>query len=138
MVVMLDASVMRGALKAAGLDTGGSLSAGETRRLLCGAGILSAVLGGRSRALDVGRASRLFSEAQRIACGIRHRTCAADGCERPFAWCELHHRRPWARGGSTDQDNAVPLCWFHHRRIHDDAFTHRERPGGSVTFHRRP
>ena len=25
-----------------------------------------------------------------------HATCAADGCERPFAWRELHHRRPWS------------------------------------------
>lgn len=61
----------------------------------------------------------------------------ADGCERPFAWCELHHRKPWSVGGTTELAQAVPLCWFHHRRIHDGAFVHRELPDGSILFHRR-
>jgi hypothetical protein len=136
-VVTVAESVLRGSARAAGLDTAGNLSAGEARRLACGAGILPAVLGGRSLPLDLGRSRRLFSEAQRIAVGVKHQTCAAEGCARPFAWTELHHRQPWSRGGKTNLDEAVPLCWFHHRRIHDDAFLHRERPDGSVTFHRR-
>jgi hypothetical protein len=136
-VVTVAEAVLRGAAKAAGLDTAGSLSAGEVRRLVCGAGILPAVLGGRPLPLDLGRSRRLFNEAQRVALGVRHQTCAAEGCARPFAWTELHHRQPWSRGGRTNLDDAVPLCWFHHRRIHDDTFLHRERPGGSITFHRR-
>jgi hypothetical protein len=137
-VVTVDEAVLRGALKTAGLDTGGSLSAGETRRLACGAGILPAVLVGASLPLDLGRTRRLFTEAQRIALGVAHKTCAADGCQRPFAWCELHHRKPWSLGGRTDLAQAVPLCWFHHRRIHDGAFVHRDLPDGSIRFHRRP
>ena len=75
------------------------LGRGEARRLACGAGLLPAVLGGASHVLDLGWSKRLFSEAQRVACGLTHVTCAADGCERPFAWCEMHHRRPWSAGG---------------------------------------
>ena len=102
MVVTIDHTVLAGALKAAHLDTDQALSAGEARRLACTAGILPAVLGSKSVALDLGRENRLFSEAQRVAKGLEHTTCAATGCERPYAWCELHHRRPWARGGRTD------------------------------------
>ena len=109
-VVTIDHTVLTGALKTAKLDTGETISAGEARRLACGAGILPTVLGSRSVALDLGRESRLFNEAQRIAVGLRHDTCAADGCQRPFAWCELHHREPWSRGGRTDLRDAVPLC----------------------------
>ena len=138
LVVQLDKGVLDGVLRAAGLDTGGRISAGEARRLACGAGLLPAVLGGASHVLDLGRSKRLFSEAQRVACGLTHTTCGADGCERPYAWCELHHRRPWSSVGPTDLADAVPLCWFHHRRIHDPALEHRYRPDGSVTFHRRP
>ena len=60
-------------------------------------------------------------------------------CERPFAWCEpkLHHRRPWSRGGRTDLRDAVPLCHFHHQRIHDTGFGHRYLPDGSIRFTRR-
>ena len=107
MVVTIDHTVLTGAMKAAHLDTDQPLSAGEARRLACTAGILPAVLGTKSVALDLGRESRLFSEAQRVAKGLEHTTCAATGCERPYAWCELHHRRPWARGGRTDLADAI-------------------------------
>ncbi|WP_441928049.1 HNH endonuclease signature motif containing protein [Marmoricola sp. RAF53] len=126
---------LRDALKVAHLDTGADLSAGEARRLACGAGIIPAVLGGTSLPLDLGRSSRLFSEAQRTALGLRHDTCAADGCERPYAWCELHHEEPWSHGGNTDLAQAIPLCHFHHRRIHDPHYEHVRARDGAVVFH---
>jgi hypothetical protein len=136
-VVGIDHTVLTDALKAARLDTGETLSAGEARRLACGAGIIPAVLGTDSVPLDLGREARLFSHHQRIAAGLRHDACLADGCSRPYAWCELHHRQPWSRGGSTDLDQAVPLCHYHHQRIHDHAFTHRYLPDGTIRFSRR-
>ncbi len=136
-VVTIDHHTLQGALKAAGLDTGDSLSAGEARRLVCNAAILPAVLGTGSVALDLGRESRLFTEAQRIAKGLAHSTCAADGCERPYAWCELHHRNPWHRGGRTDLKDALPLCHRHHQYIHDTAYNHQSMPDGSIRFARR-
>jgi hypothetical protein len=136
-VVTIDHTVLTGAMKAAGLDTGETLSAGEARRLACNAAILPAVLGGRSIALDLGREARLFSASQRIAAGLRHDTCAASGCERPYAWCELHHRKPWTKDGRTDLDNAVPLCHRHHQWVHDDSYHHRQLPDGSLRFSRR-
>ena len=93
----------------------------------------------RSRWLSTwARESRLFSEAQRVAAGLAHDTCAADGCERPYAWCELHHRQPWADGGRTDLRNAVPLCHWHHQRIHDHHYLHTYQPDGTIRFRRRP
>lgn len=135
-VVTMSDDVLRGSLAASGLDTGADLSSGEVRRLLCNATVIPAVLGGASLPLDLGRASRLYSDPQRTAVGLKYRTCAADGCERPFAWTELHHRDPWSQGGRTDLADAVPLCHFHHQRIHDRAYVHRYEPSG-ITFHRR-
>ncbi len=136
-VVTLEHSRLVGALGAAGMDTGSHLSAGEARRLACGAGILPAVLDGVSLPLDLGRTQRLFSEAQRVALATRHTTCSADGCERPFAWCELHHQISWKDGGRTDLAQAIPLCHFHHRRIHDPAYGRARLPDGGIRFHRR-
>jgi hypothetical protein len=82
------------------------------------------VLNGPSLPLDLGRADRFFTEAQRVALATRYDTCAATGCDRPYAWSELHHQDPWARGGSTDLHLAVPLCGYHHRRIHDPRYAH--------------
>ena len=136
-VVTIDHTVLEGAIKTAGLDTGHTITAGEARRLACTAGLLPAVLNGKSIALDLGRESRLFTEAQRIAVGLHHSTCAADGCERPYAWCELHHETPWSRGGRTDLKDAVPLCHRHHQWIHDTGYHHQRLPDGSLRFSRR-
>ncbi|WP_432478319.1 DUF222 domain-containing protein [Nocardioides sp. GXQ0305] len=136
-VVTLDLETLRGRLKAAGLDTGDLVSAAQARRLACQAGIVPAVLDGASLPLDLGRSSRLFTEAQRVAGATRHTSCAADRCEVPYAWCELHHRTPWSRDGRTDLADMVPLCGFHHRRIHDPGHDHRRLPDGSVRFTRR-
>jgi Domain of unknown function (DUF222) len=133
-VATIDQDKLRRDLGAAALDTGIDISAGDLRRLACAAKILPAVLDGRSRVLDLGRGQRLFSRSQDIAVTINHATCAADGCERPAAWCDLHHRKAWAAGGRTDISEAVPLCGFHHRRIHDRRYGHRYGSDDSVTF----
>ena len=59
------------------------ITVGQTRRLACTAKILPAVLGGDSEILDLGRARRLFSPAQRKAMAIRDVTCRAEGCDIP-------------------------------------------------------
>jgi len=135
-VVTMAETTLRGALAACGLDTGGDISAGEARRLLCNAGVIPAVLGGASVPIDLGRSARLFNEPQRVAIGLTQHTCGAEGCDRPVAWCELHHREPWAQGGRTDLADAVAVCHFHHQRIHDHHYQHRFGPAG-ITFHRR-
>jgi hypothetical protein len=133
-VVTVREETLREALAVAHLDTGTELSAGEARRLACNASILPAVLGGGSVPLDLGRSARLFSETQRTALGLRQETCAADGCDRPFAWTEIHHLQPWSQGGKTSLGNAIGLCHAHHQRIHDHAFEYRSGPRG-ITFH---
>ena len=77
---------------------------------------------------------RLFTRHQAVALSAHHDHCAAEGCERPFAWCELHHLTPWAAGGATDLTNAVPLCGFHHRRVHDPHYTHTRAPDHTLRF----
>lgn len=117
------------------LDTGVRISAAQARRLSCEAGLIPAVLGTSSVALDLGRKNRLFTKHQRRALALQYDTCAAAGCERPFAWCEIHHHQlPWAKGGRTDLDNGLPLCWWHHSRAHD-GWDLRKHPDGEWRFH---
>jgi hypothetical protein len=95
-------------------DTDTPISPGAARRLACDAGILPMVLGGDSQPLDVGRAQRFFTKAQRHAIATRDKHCVHPGCDRPARWCAYHHIRHWADGGSTDVTNGVLLCTFHH------------------------
>jgi hypothetical protein len=136
-VVTMDLETLLGGLKAASLDTGDRISAGEARRLACRAGIIPIVLGGPSVVLDAGRKSRFHSEPQRIAMGIRDGGCRAAGCDAPPALCQAHHTIEWSRGGGTTVDDGYLLCVPHHRRIHDPAFQHSLDKHGKVRFSRR-
>jgi hypothetical protein len=137
MIVKIDLDRLRDGLAGAGIDTGIHLATSAARRLACNAGIVPAVLGGRSEVLDLGRTRRLHSKAQRYALSLRYDTCAAEGCERPFAWCDIHHPDPWSCGGPTDLDNALPLCGHHHRRAHDRRYDMTVLPSGEVRYRYR-
>lgn len=113
------------------------ISAEEARRLACQAGIVPAVLGGKGEVLDLGRRSRLHSRAQRTAIRIRDRQCRAEGCDIPAAWCEVHHVKPWAEGGTTTVDDGICACPHHHHRLHDNDYEHAWLPNGDLRFRRR-
>ncbi|MCY7401998.1 MAG: HNH endonuclease [Nocardioides sp.] len=137
-VVTMDLETLLGGLKAASLDTGGRISAGEARRLACRAGIIPIVLGGQSVVLDVGRKRRFHSETQRIAMGVRDGGCTTAGCDAPPAFCHAHHdQTPWSRGGGTSVEKGRLLCPRHHTLIHDTAFQHTLDKHGKVRFTRR-
>jgi hypothetical protein len=121
--VNLDHDTLVDQLKTATLSTGTKISAGQARRMACELRLLPAVFGGESLPLDHGRAKRLFTGHQRRAQAHRDRGCIFPGCDRPPHWCVAHHaRRRWAEGGTTDLDDGVLLCPFHHRVLHDDGW----------------
>jgi len=97
------------------LPDGTEVSAGDLRRMLCDAGVIPVVLGGRSEILDLGRMRRLASPALRHAIALRDGHCAFPGCTMPIHRCELHHITPWQCGGSTSLGNLVALCARHHQ-----------------------
>lgn len=136
-VVTMGLGTLMGGLAAASLDTGGRISAGQARRLACEAGIIPAILGGRSEVLDLGRTRRFHSKAQRIAIAHRDGGCTADGCDLPPAACHVHHDQPWSVGGPTDTETGRLLCHRHHQVVHDDRYDTTRHPNGKVSFHRR-
>lgn len=136
-LVHIDLAVLMGRLGVA-LVGDEPISASEARRLACMANIIPVVLGGESQVLDLGRARRLYSPAQRKALAVRQPTCRAEGCDIPSAWCEAHHGgEPWSGGGRTDLDDGVLFCSFHHHRAHDHHYRLDRLPDGRVRFHRR-
>jgi hypothetical protein len=92
--------------------------------------LLPPALGGApTQPLEVGRATRVVSAAQRTALAVRDGGCRYPGCDRPLAWCEAHHLRHWLHGGPTDLGNLVLLCRTHHRAVHEGGqHLHRLQP----------
>ncbi len=136
-VVTMSLATLMGGLAAASLDTGARISPGLARRLACEAGLIPAVLGGKSEVLDLGRTRRFHSKAQRIAIAQRDGGCTAEGCDLPPSACHVHHDQPWSQGGSTDILSGRLLCHRHHRVIHDHRYDTTRLPNGKVSFHRR-
>jgi Domain of unknown function (DUF222)/HNH endonuclease len=103
------------------LDYGGALTPAALRALACDARVIPVVLGGAGQPLDVGRATRTIPDGLRRAVVARDRGCAHPGCDRPPAWCQVHHIVEWQHGGATAIHNCVLLCRFHHRLLHNDS-----------------
>jgi hypothetical protein len=98
------------------------MPAEAVRLLTCDAIISRIVMAGRSVPLDVGRRTPVVSPALRRALIARDKGCAFANCGRRAAWCDAHHIRHWADGGSTRLENLVLLCRFHHRLVHTGRF----------------
>jgi hypothetical protein len=138
LVVTIDLEGLKSGLGMANTGDGTTISAAEARRLACTANLVPMVLGGASQPLDVGRARRFATKAQRLALAHQHPTCRAQGCDVPATWCEAHHwRLPWAQGGKTDLADLGLLCSWHHHRAHDPTYATSRGPDGAFTFHRR-
>ncbi|MCB8957258.1 MAG: DUF222 domain-containing protein [Nocardioides sp.] len=136
-VVLIDLDALTGRLEKAGvLDTGEKISPAMARRLACETGIIPVVLGGESQPLDVGRKSRYYTPAQRVAMLVRDRGCRAEGCDRTTG-LHAHHKQRWVDGGRTDLADGVSLCHWHHNRAHDTRYQTTYHPNGDVTFHMR-
>lgn len=119
-VVTMDLATLLGGAKAACLDTGTPITAATARRVACQAGVIPAVLGGKSKVLDLGRKTRFHTEAQRLVIAIEQQHCQAPLCDVPAWLCHVHHTTPWTAGGHTNLTNAQLLCPRHHALIHGD------------------
>jgi len=137
LVVTIDYDRLRRDLALGELSDGTRISPAQARRLACTAKILPAVLDGKSEPLDLGRAQRLFTPAQRKAIRLRDRRCRAHGCDIRPERCEVHHLKAWHRGGATDLDNGILLCSWHHHRADDPAYETEHLPDGDLRFTRR-
>lgn len=108
------------------------ISVSAARRMAADGEIIPIVLGGHSEVLDLGRARRPFSAAQRIALGERDGGCA--WCGAPPSFTEAHHIQWWVRDhGPTNLDNGLLLCVACHHRIHRDKWE-IEVKNGDVWF----
>jgi 5-methylcytosine-specific restriction endonuclease McrA len=86
-----------------------------------------------------GRRQRTIPPGLRRAIIHRDRnTCAGDGCPSTHR-LQVHHLIPWSQGGTTDPDNLITLCWYHHQIVvHQRGFQPYHHPDhGRIRF-RKP
>ena len=93
------------------------ISMKSVEQALCAGGFQEIRFGQNNEVLSLSTENRFFNRAQRRAIAARDGGCTIPGCTVPPAWCEVHHVIPWYRGGKTEINNGVLLCWYHHHSI---------------------
>jgi hypothetical protein len=114
-----------------------AISPSTARTLACDAGIIPAVLGGASEILDLGRATRTWSKAQRRAARLRDGGCVFPKCQAGLERCQLHHLKFWTlHHGPTDINNSAHLCHYHHHLVHHSPWTITRNAAGQIQVRR--
>ena len=119
-------------------DRGVRIAPETLRRIACDAFISTAAVDATSAVLDLGRAVRSFTAAQRRAILAQYPRCIGLGCAIPGSECQLHHIDWWDRDhGPTDVGNGVPVCSHDHHLLHELGWTiERDAETGRVTWFR--
>jgi hypothetical protein len=117
---------------AAELEFSLPISAKAVERLACDCSVTRILLNSESMVIDVGRAKRVISGAQRQALNARDQHCAWPGCDRPASWTSGHHLQHWIHGGATDLPNLALLCYRHHWKVHEGGWQIVRGDGGRM------
>jgi hypothetical protein len=110
------------------------MTVSQLRRLCCDAKVLPAVLNGAGEVLDLGRAVRTATPAQRRALAVRDKGCTAPWCTKGPKWTTPHHIEFWTDprggpGGRTDIGNLALMCETDHHVVHHEGWDIRLRNG---------
>ena len=100
------------------LENGPVIHPETARRLLCEARVQTVIEDKNGQPLGLGRMSREPSAWMIRHLRYRDLECTFPGCgARRFT--QAHHIKWWEHGGSTDLDNLLLVCTFHHKLVHE-------------------
>ena len=132
-VVHADMDFLAGSHGGAELDTLGPVSREVARRLACDAKVFLSADRADGRSIDLGRARRDPSDAQRIVIRRRDKGCRFPGCGHT-EFTDVHHITHWIEGGPTDLENLIELCDEHHRLVHEMGWSVSGDANQELTF----
>ena len=98
------------------IPSGPRAGIGALEELICSGSVEWIRRAADGRPLGVGRRSRVIPPALRRFVLARDGGCVADGCRSRYR-LQAHHVTPWSRGGRTESDNLVTVCWYHHHVV---------------------
>ncbi len=87
-------------------------------QFFCDASFAALVMDGPKVILEYGASTPGIPAPLRRAVQRRDRCCQFEGCDRSWAWCDVHHLTERGKGGPTELWNLALLCRFHHTHVH--------------------
>ncbi len=115
------------------LDNGPPLAPDTVRRIACDAALVALAEDADGNILNVGRKSRTVPASIRRALNVRDRGCRYPGCCHS-RHVDAHHIEHWCDGGETSLENLVLLCGYHHRLLHEGAYSIEKLAGDELRF----
>jgi hypothetical protein len=103
--------------------TGTRVARGTIPTLRCDPDLYALIRDSLGQVLDLGRAVRHATAAQRRALAARDGGCVFPGCTTPPSWTDHHHVKPFGEQGRTDLANLAALCRRHHGITHRKGWT---------------
>jgi hypothetical protein len=115
---------------------GGPVIHPETaRRLLCNGRVQTVIEDGTGQPVRLGRLSREPSASMMRQLRYRDVECTFPACgARRFT--QAHHIVWWEHGGSTDVENLVLVCTFHHKLVHEYRWSVQRQDDGTTRWFR--
>jgi hypothetical protein len=117
------------------LEGAGVIHAETARRLLCNARVQAVIENEAGDVVGLGQVSKVAPAWMLRQLRYRDRECVFPGCgARRFT--QAHHIVWWERGGTTDLENLALVCFFHHKLVHEYAWSIRREPDRTVSWFR--
>ena len=95
---------------------GGTIPQSVFEEHMCNARFRGVVFSSKGVPLWQGHAKTSVTDAQKAALIALYGACG--GCGAHYAVCDGHHIDPVSRGGPTNIDNLMLVCWGCHQKIH--------------------
>lgn len=115
------------------VEDGPVLHVQTARRLLCDARIQTVLEDRAGNIVNLGRMRREPSASMVRQIRYRDKECRFPGCGAK-RFRQAHHIRWWGRGGSTDLENLLLICSFHHRLVHELGWSVSRDSDGTVKW----
>ena len=115
------------------LSDGSKLPAAVLDELSCNARWSGLVFDRAGDAIWRSRSRRTVSNTQWQALLATYGGCFH--CGAPAGMCQAHHITPYSKGGATNLDNLIMVCWNCHHKIHHHNWRIHEHADGSHTLH---
>ena len=126
-------SRLEGMLAHCEIEAGPAIHPHVARRLLCNARVQTVVEDASGQPVRLGRITRDPPAWMTRQLKYRDRECRFPGCgHRRFT--QAHHIRWWEQGGTTDLDNLVLVCSFHHTLVHEYGWRLTRDQDGTVRW----
>jgi hypothetical protein len=135
LVVHATLDALRHGVGSAEVEGGPVVDVQTARRLGCDGRFQVVVEDESGNPFRLGRTRREPTAAMVRALRYRDRECRFPGCGAT-RFTNAHHIEWWSRGGSTDLENLLLLCSFHHRLVHERGWGVKRRFDGEVRWFR--